>query len=173
MEIWCAGEAKANDAVYRLPFRTGEIHRVNQGALGKFSHYAGTGNEQAIDWEAAEGTIICAARAGVVTGVRDNLTVGGTDPALKTAANFVILRHDDGTYAEYLHLQPQGALVRLGDKVAEGQPIAKSGNTGYSEGPHIHFAVFRPIDGETRLCLAVKFQTRLGVLSELKSGETY
>jgi hypothetical protein len=41
----------------------------------------------------------------------------------------------------YQHLRLDGALVREGDRVVRGQPIGKSGNTGYSTEPHLHFAV--------------------------------
>ncbi|CAN5704169.1 hypothetical protein BH09VER1_BH09VER1_43450 [soil metagenome] len=166
-------ELKPGNAVYLLPFRAGEEHRVTQGHLGKFSHYQGTGNENAIDWDAAEGTPVCAARGGVVTGVRDDQRVGGIDPKLEPAANYVVIKHDDGTYAEYLHIRPTGALVRLGQKVTAGQEIARSGNTGFTDGPHLHFAVFLPVDGEQRVTLPVRFQTRLGVVADLKEGESY
>jgi murein DD-endopeptidase MepM/ murein hydrolase activator NlpD len=42
----------------------------------------------------------------------------------------------DGGYFIYAHLSK--ALVKPGDKVVEGQVIAKSGNTGNSTGPHLH-----------------------------------
>lgn len=164
---------KTNDALYLLPFRAGEAHRVVQGNLGKFSHFQGSQDEYAVDFAAPVGTIVCAARAGVVTGVRQDFTVGGVDPALKSAGNYVIIKHADGTFAEYVHLEPNGALVRLGDKVADGQPIARSGNTGFTSGPHLHFLVFQTIDGHTRLALPSKFRTQFGVASRLVEGGTY
>jgi murein DD-endopeptidase MepM/ murein hydrolase activator NlpD len=42
----------------------------------------------------------------------------------------------DGGYFIYAHLSK--TLVKPGDKVVEGQVIAKSGNTGNSTGPHLH-----------------------------------
>ena len=43
--------------------------------------------------------------------------------------------------ALYAHLQPDGVYVRPGDTVSLGQVIGRTGNTGYSSGPHLHFAV--------------------------------
>jgi murein DD-endopeptidase MepM/ murein hydrolase activator NlpD len=173
---WIPGARRAvqtNDAIYLLPFRAGEAHKVLQGNFGKFSHYQGSQCEYAVDFEAPVGTTVCAARAGVVTGLRQDFTVGGVDPALKSAANYLIVKHADGTFAEYLHLDTNGALVRLGEKVAEGQPIAHSGNTGYTQGPHLHFIVFQAIDGNTRLSLPTKYRTKFGIAGKLMEGGTY
>jgi murein DD-endopeptidase MepM/ murein hydrolase activator NlpD len=173
---WKSGARRAektNDAIYALPFRAGEAHRIIQGNLGKFSHFQGSENEYAVDFDAPVGTIVCAARAGIVTGVRQDFTVGAPDPALKQAANYVNIKHADGTFAQYLHLQTNGALVHLGEKVTEGQPIARSGNTGYTKGPHLHFVVFQTIDGDNRLTLPTKFRTRFGVLNKLEEGQSY
>ena len=43
--------------------------------------------------------------------------------------------------ALYAHLKPEGVQVRVGQQVRQGQPIALSGNTGYSTAPHLHFVV--------------------------------
>ncbi len=166
-------DAKTNDAVYLLPYQSGETHRVGQGNFGKFSHFEGSQNEYATDFTCDPGTIVCAARAGVVTGFRQDFTTGGTDPKFKSQANYIIIRHDDGTYAEYYHLQHNGVFVKLGQRVAAGEHIGLSGATGYVSGPHIHFAVFQNIDGKTRVTLPVKFQTSSGVLAALKEGQSY
>lgn len=51
--------------------------------------------------------------------------------------NKVIIEHADGWKSVYAHNSEN--LVREGDKVAPGQKIAMSGNTGRSTGPHLHF----------------------------------
>ena len=43
--------------------------------------------------------------------------------------------------AVYAHLQPEGVQVRAGQRVRKGQRIGLSGNTGFTSGPHLHFAV--------------------------------
>jgi murein DD-endopeptidase MepM/ murein hydrolase activator NlpD len=72
-----------------------------------------------------------AAGGGVValTGVRDDYGV------------FVLLTHPDGYETMYGHASR--VLVRDGERVAAGQVIALSGNTGRSTAPHLHFEVRR------------------------------
>lgn len=57
--------------------------------------------------------------------------------------NYVTLRHSNGEWSQYVHLKYRGSLVKLGEKVRQGQPIALSGNTGFSAAPHLHFHVFK------------------------------
>ena len=59
----------------------------------------------------------------------------------------VLLEHDGGLETLYAHLSSVSA--HIGTEVLEGQEIGRSGNTGHSTGPHLHFEVRRfgkPID---------------------------
>ncbi|MER5965074.1 transglycosylase family protein [Streptomyces sp. NPDC002057] len=51
----------------------------------------------------------------------------------------IVLRHDDGRYSQYAHLS--ALSVREGQRVSAGQRIGRSGSTGNSSGPHLHFEV--------------------------------
>ncbi|MGW4028697.1 transglycosylase family protein [Streptomyces sp. NPDC004838] len=51
----------------------------------------------------------------------------------------VVIRHTDGKYSQYAHLS--AVSVRSGQSVDSGQRIARSGSTGNSSGPHLHFEV--------------------------------
>ncbi|MFF8955015.1 transglycosylase family protein [Streptomyces sp. NPDC014894] len=51
----------------------------------------------------------------------------------------IVIRHTDGRYSQYAHLS--ALTVRSGQQVAAGQRIARSGSTGNSSGPHLHFEV--------------------------------
>jgi murein DD-endopeptidase MepM/ murein hydrolase activator NlpD len=55
--------------------------------------------------------------------------------------NYVILKVDDGVYAFYAHLAPGSVRVQPGDTVRAGDVIGRTGNSGSSTGPHLHFHV--------------------------------
>jgi murein DD-endopeptidase MepM/ murein hydrolase activator NlpD len=161
-----------NDADYAMPFGPGR-YVVMQGPRGTYSHFAGSGSENAVDWDVPEGTIICAAREGRVVGVRDDSTVSGTDPKFKALGNYVIIKHADGTFADYHHLKTGGAMVKIGDEVKVGQPIALSGQSGFASKPHLHFAVFQAIDGKKVLSLPFRLKTDHGTFTEFVRGQSY
>lgn len=161
-----------NDAEYAIPFGPGR-YVVMQGPGGTFSHFAGSGNENAVDWAVPEGTIVCAARDGRVVGVRQDSNIGGADRRFRPYANFIVIKHSDGTFAQYLHLQKDGAMVKLGDEVTTGQPIGLSGQTGFASKPHLHFEVFQAIDGKRKLSLPFRLKTNHGTFNEFVQGEAY
>lgn len=146
---------------YALPYKDGP-HRVLQGFFGKFSHSAGSQDEYAVDWAMPIGAKVCAARAGIVVAFRADVQVGGPDPRFKQDYNYIVIRHDDGTYAEYLHLDADGVSVHLGDRVSAGQVIGISGETGYTSEPHLHFAVFNTLSGQGRKTIPVEFLLKSG-----------
>lgn len=127
---------------YVVPFAHGEKRRLSQGFGGRFSHYGE--NEYAIDFEMPEGTPVFAARDGIVAEVKEDSRVGGTSASYSDDANYVLVMHDDGSFANYVHLRYGGAEVEPGDRVTAGQMIGYSGNTGRSSGPHLHFDVRIP-----------------------------
>ena len=79
------------------------------------------------DLRMAYGTEVHAAAAGVVVAAGDRAGYGMT----------VVIDHGDGRETRYAHLSTID--VAPGDPVAGGQPIARSGNSGRTTGPHLHF----------------------------------
>jgi len=55
--------------------------------------------------------------------------------------NVVVLRLARRTFAGYAHLVPGSVRVKRGDRVKEGEVLGKLGNSGNSNGPHLHFQV--------------------------------
>lgn len=154
---WAFGRLEAyhdERYAYALPYAPGAEYRVVQGYGGRFTHVG----KQALDFEMPEGTPVHAAREGVVVEVRDTNAAGGLDESLKTKDNYVLVEHPDGTLAVYAHLRKGGSAVAAGTRVARGQLIAYSGNTGYSSGPHLHFEVFRLARDLTRETIPVRFR---------------
>jgi murein DD-endopeptidase MepM/ murein hydrolase activator NlpD len=122
---------------YPLPWVGGPF-RVSQGPNGVFSHF-GAKSRYAIDIAMPEGTPIIAARGGTVIKIENGQSGRGTNPS----GNFVRILHNDGTMAVYLHLMEGSVSVREGEQVSVGTPLARSGNTGNTTGPHLHFVIQR------------------------------
>jgi murein DD-endopeptidase MepM/ murein hydrolase activator NlpD len=126
---------------YALPYRAGTRHRCVQGGPGPFGH--ADQQRYAIDFQMKIGTPVHAARSGRVSAVKQDSVVGGTAKKYRGHANFVRIRHDDGTSAIYLHLRQGGVAVEPGQNVRRGELIGYSGDTGRSALPHLHFHVTR------------------------------
>jgi murein DD-endopeptidase MepM/ murein hydrolase activator NlpD len=120
-----------------------------------------------------EGTLVHAARGGVVVRVKDDSDKGGASINYDPFNNYVLIRHEDGTLGHYCHLRKDGVLVKPGQTVAAGDVIAHSGNTGFSSGPHLHFCVFKAKDGRSRISIPVKFRTGQDKAITLTSGHSY
>lgn len=131
-------------AVYRLPFQEGESFAVTQAHGGKLTSHNNRENLYAVDFAMPRGTPVVAARGGVVIDATLRYEEGGYDIRYLDQANTVAIVHDDGTVAEYAHLSGGPGVVKLGQRVAAGELIGHSGNTGYTSGPHLHFIVSRP-----------------------------
>lgn len=132
--------AEPEDVEYGYPLRTGEL-RIEQGWGGGFSH-SDAENRYGIDFAADIGTDVLAARAGTVMEIEAGYAAAGQDAQGDASrANFVRIVHADGSMALYAHLDAGGVLVRAGQQVRKGETIGRSGNTGFTTGPHLHFAV--------------------------------
>ncbi len=123
--------------LYPLPWVGGPF-RLSQGANGGFSH-TGVKSRYAMDIAMPVGTPIIAARAGTVVKIENSQAAGGSE----ASGNFVRILHDDGTMGVYLHLMQGSVVVREGQQVSVGSSLGRSGNTGNSTGPHLHFVVQR------------------------------
>lgn len=130
---------------YKLPYTCGKSYTVTQGNNSAPSHKGVA--LYAFDFGMPEGHQVVAAAAGTVKIVVDRFTEGGDDwDNLRNKANRIVIEHADGYCTLYLHLQPNSAVVKEGQWVSQGQPIARSGRTGYvlgENGAHLHFQLQR------------------------------
>ena len=152
---------------YKLPFKKGAKYRVVQGYGGLFSHrYIA-----AIDFEMPIGTPVCAARGGIIYSYKDDSDEGGIFSKYKNKANYIIIKHDDGSFGCYWHLKKNGVLIKSGH-VSEGQQIGLSGATGQVLRPHLHFSVKRMLNYQMNSFIETEFKTSKGAIL-LVRGETY
>ncbi|WP_103071173.1 M23 family metallopeptidase [Aquimarina sediminis] len=145
------------DFKYYLPFSKGAEYWLSQGYNGSISHQ----NENALDFKMPIGTKIYAARGGVVIDIEESYRKSCTTSECAKYNNFILVYHNDGTFAEYTHIKKDGAKVKIGDHIKIGQFIGYSGDVGWATGPHLHFIVFFQRLKE-RITLKTKFLTGEG-----------
>lgn len=141
---WLLGDYNARqsaDALYRLPYRDGSAYRIGQAPGGAITTHHAADSAHAVDISMPHDAPVLAAREGTVIYTEANQQYGGKSPDLLDKANEVRIRHADGTIALYAHLAHGGVHVYPGQHVAAGEQIGLVGSTGYSSGPHLHFAV--------------------------------
>lgn len=105
-------------------------------------------DHRGIDIGVSTGTNVYATESGTVT------TAGWSD----SAGNWVVIDHGNGYVTKYMHNSE--VLVSAGDTVEKGQVIAKSGSTGISTGPHLHFQI--EYNGEAVDPLSFKYDNGMG-----------
>lgn len=125
---------------YVLPLKVGMKVRMGlTNCTGSF-HSEGAPDAFASDFNVPIGTLITASRAGTVVEVEES----GFD--YNHPNNLVTVRHEDGSYAAYMHLTRNGAIAELNDVIAKGDSIGFSGATGLAGYPHLHFVVVEKIE---------------------------
>ncbi|MEV7284828.1 transglycosylase family protein [Streptomyces sp. NPDC093252] len=109
--------------------------RVAPVAAASGTRYRATGSSWSkgyhtgVDFPVPTGTSVKAVGAGTVVSAGWSGSFGYE----------VVIRHSDGRYSQYAHLS--AISVKDGQSVTAGQRIGRSGNTGNSTGPHLHFEV--------------------------------
>lgn len=142
-----------------IPFRREVLIKAVSDPRVHFAHF-----QHAIDFVLSEGTKLLAAATGEVLKIKVDSNKGGSDPKYAEYTNYMIVKHNNGEYSYYSHLSYEGALAKVGDRVEEGQPIAISGNTGFSTAPHLHFAILKLNNTEVGWeTLKVRFKEEISI----------
>jgi murein DD-endopeptidase len=117
--------------------------RLHNGKPGENINWAGYGAE------------LLAVADGIVADLKDGIpdNPGNGAPLVPISldtigGNFISLNIGGGRYAVYGHMQPGSLRVKIGDKVHVGQVLGLLGNSGQSDGPHLHFHI---VDGNSIL----------------------
>jgi hypothetical protein len=96
------------------------------------------------------GSEILAVLDGTVYAARDGIVdnqplVEQPRPSSPSAAdaygNYVIIRAGHGSFVHYAHLQRNSVAVKAGEAVRRGQVLGRLGNSGNTNGPHLHFNI--------------------------------
>jgi hypothetical protein len=119
------------------------IDWVRLGPDGRFFHGDPKVNASYPGYGADVLAVANARVAAVIDGLPEN---AGNNPASgrtvtldSITGNAIVLDLGDGRYALYAHLVPGSIRVKVDDRVTVGQPIARLGNSGNSDAPHLHF----------------------------------
>lgn len=113
------------------------IRPVKGRAVGGFGSPTEVGIRSGVDFRAAAGASVRAAKSGLVL---ECATIGGWG---KT----ILIDHGSGQKTFYAHLA--SVKVEPGEKVRQGQVIAEVGDTGRVAGPTLHFRIYqdgKPVD---------------------------
>lgn len=98
--------------------------QLNRFLFGKYRDHV------ALDFSVVVGTPVFAPADGTVTKILHDNDCG----------NGIFLQHADGFSTLYCHLSDT-SMVTVGQKIDAGCMFAKTGNTGCSTGPHLHYSV--------------------------------
>ena len=161
-----ATEDYASSFIYALPCDLGKCYFISQGYNGKLSHHG----ENALDFDMPIGAPVYAARSGIVTRVVDKHNRSCPRESCNEYNNVISIYHEDGSFADYVHLDHRSAQVKPGDEIEVGQHIANSGNTGWTTGPHLHFIVYVPTKNGKRT-LQTQFEIGENSVKYLKEGD--
>ena len=156
------------DQKYVLPYPIGKAYTCTQGFNMSYSH---TGTfRYSVDFGMSIGTLVTAARSGrvvyIVESYSDVDQIGGHE-------NVVIIMHEDSTYARYVHLTRNGALVQINQMVVPGDTVGLSGNSGSSGSPHLHFDVTKTFGGRSDQTIPFDFKNTKSHPAGLETGVAY
>ncbi|WP_405225632.1 M23 family metallopeptidase [Dokdonia sp. Asnod1-B02] len=165
-------QRKINKSSIGLPFPKGKQYKIIQGFKARFSHNT-VYSRYAIDFDLSIGDTIVSVDDGYVVGLIEEYKDHGTSQQWRDndRSNFLTVYHpDSGLYAQYVHLNYDGAIVELGDYVEKGQPIAISGMTGFTTVEHLHFNVKIPSATNGLISTEYTFDNAIDA-STLKKGD--
>lgn len=125
-----ARKASSNTKLWKKEFQYPVSDRITSsfGAM-RFINNKVSGYHSGIDFGVPVGTPVRAVNSGRVV----------LAMSLTSTGNTIIIDHGYNLFSSYAHMDSLG--VSVGDMVGKGELIGKSGNTGFTTGPHLHFTM--------------------------------
>ena len=149
----------AGSAVFQYPIKNVVITQLFGGtefAKRNASVYGGRAYHPGVDFGVPSGTQIMAPLAGTVRATGNTDLVKGC----YSWGKWTLIDHANGLSTLYAHQSVQSVVP--GQRVATGEVIGYSGNTGYSTGPHLHFTVYAKDGVSVRAFNEIKAVTSCG-----------
>lgn len=160
-------ESSLSGSPLGLPVKGGPFV-ISQAFKGASSHSQHAEAHYAVDIAVPENTPVIAVRSGLVMDAEKDFSRAGWSAEYADEANMVRVLHEDGSMGLYAHLRVDGVEVSAGQKIRRGQLLGYSGNTGFSNGPHLHF-VLQINTGKKLVSVPFKFE---GYSQEPQKGDT-
>jgi murein DD-endopeptidase MepM/ murein hydrolase activator NlpD len=147
-----------------------------RGADGRSNRDKGLRNDDYYAWNQP----VLAAADGVVVAAQDGLPdTPPNRPRLGSLyGNLVVIDHGHGEFSLYGHLREGSVRVKVGDVVAAGDRLARTGSSGMSTEPHLHFQVmdhadYRVAEGLPVPLDALQVNGRVSERVELRRGDVF
>lgn len=142
--LW-GGRSWQNNRHSAVPDQRYALDLLQLTRSGRTYEGQGTRNEQYAAW----GKAVLAAGAGTVVVAED--VVLDNEPGKPRGfgllyGNHVVIDHGNGEFSLVAHLMHGSLKVKRGDRVASGQVLARTGNSGMSSEPHIHYQLMDKAD---------------------------
>ena len=155
--------------IYSLPLKENTIFLAISDPRDHYSHW-----KHAIAFSIEFNVPILAALDGEVIDVKDDSSEGRNDDKYADIKyqNYITIKHAHNELSQYAHLAHKSSLVKIGDKVKKGDPIAKGiGMVGYTTAPHLHMMVCLDTDNEVGFeSLEIQFDKKINII---RSGKEH
>ncbi|HEX4774895.1 MAG TPA: GNAT family N-acetyltransferase [Candidatus Saccharimonadales bacterium] len=123
---------------YELPIAIKAVETVVFNSPAHVGVYEG-----AIDFGTPVGTTVLAPLDGTVVAVMDEQQEYGSSSEYAHKANYVQIGHAESEISNLVHLEAGSAVVKEGDRIEQGQVVARTGLSGWMTDPHLHWDVIR------------------------------
>lgn len=172
----CSGFPDWQQAQYVLPYPVGSSYLIDQVNCSPDGNGHRGDGRYAYDFLMPIGTLITAARSGVVIHVEQSNS--DRDIADVGKDNYIAISHSDSTVDIYGHITKNGSLVRVGQIVKAGDSLARSGNTGNTNNiPHLHLSLHQcdPVTKGSSACktMPVTFRNTVANPEGLQRAQRY